>query len=273
MRAELASVDQREGADDVDALPVLRAVRVARSEDVDQLVQGARAELAILALQLRTALQRAHAAEARPAGPDRTDARLLLEAGLDHTLAVRRRSFEDALTSARSDAALVVAAARGAAADLVAAANDELFELLLGGLGPAAPMPPSLRVVGASAPSEETVPPSAADEHPRPVDARGRGERAGGATQSVAAHPAGGRVLAVERDVVVAGREGVAADSEPTVVAEPPMPAVAAVETAPLVADVAPIRPPLLRRFLYVDVLLPMLAVLIVLAVLLAWVG
>ncbi len=312
MPGELATLDLGDDAAQEAELPALHAVLVVPEGEGDQLLRAARAELAVLSLQLRTAVHEAEVAEARAHRPDLSDARALLDASLEHTMAVRRRALDDELAEARSDAALAVAAARGAAADVVAAASEEMLAALLEGVRPALIAPPSLRVVGDG--QAELAPPSSAKaEHP-----------AGGAvappepepvTQTVAPSLAAEPVVAaaaaaqVTAPAVEAAAARVAAPAvepaaesvEPAavpgpVVAEPPAVEAVTAPTAVHVVPPSPIAPPptlaiapapapaqlavataprrpLLRRFFYVDVLLPMLAVLIVLVVLLAWVG
>jgi hypothetical protein len=224
-----------------DGLPALEPVQVAREDEVEALVRAARAGIAMLSLQLRSAQQDAENAEQRADERDFSGARELIDASLASWIESRRHLMAQELEQAREDAGDLVSTAHAEAADVVARASEESLAVLLAGTrirvdGPA----PSLRVV-----PEQPV---------EPVTAPAPG-----------AHPSVPLVVTppvVER----------AAEPAPGVVVEP------APAREPAVAPSTPAEPPTpvparAKPLLHLDVLLPMVAVLVVLIVLLAWVG
>lgn len=271
-------------------LPHLTPVLVVDDGEAEQLFRAARAGLAMLSLQLRSL------PTPEPVGPaegDPTDpgpAEVLLRTSLEQSVEGRRIELRDELEQVRADAAAHVAAARHEAASIVAGATEATLQVLLGGARPATPAP-TLRVVtdepprrsplqtlAEAEPAESSLPET---EAPRAPAERAR-----------AAHPAsnlGGAALegSVTRAVSAALAEvfaaGQAALAPPTASSPAPLPTAA--PTAPVPAVPSPAAEPVpaattaaaprsgLRRFLYADVLLPMVAVLIVLVILLAWVG
>lgn len=258
-------------------LPHLSPVQVLDEEKAEDLVRAARAGLALLSLQLRSLPTPA------PAGADERDpadagaAEVLLRTSLERTVDVRRIELRDELEQVRADAAAHVAAARHEAATIVADATDATLQVLLQGVRPVSPGA-NLRVVTDDHAGRSPVP-TVDEEEPAPEpEERVRG-----------GHPASGfggaalegsvtrAVSAALAEVFAAGQAAVALHGAPTPastswtvdVAPPPVPG----PSSPAEPAAAPATASRLRRFLYVDVVLPMIAVLIVLVILLAWVG
>jgi len=92
-------------------------------QDAAGAVLSPRAGLAMLTLQLRSAVQEAQSAEAELASIDEGAAREELRGRLTPLLAERRTILENSLTAVREEAAAEVAAARRAAEVMLATAN------------------------------------------------------------------------------------------------------------------------------------------------------
>lgn len=304
-------------ADDVAPreLPTLQPILVVDEEQVDELARAARADIALLSLQLRTLPP----PSPPPAPPDIIGpAEVLLRTSLEQCLDTRRRELQDELEQVRADAAAHVAAARHEAATVVADATEETLQVLLRGLRPLgsapalrivtddtlrrAPQPapgpalesspvashpaggahagaaegPSVTIDAERAATDVTVASGAADDPlgatDAPADASARPRT--GAGQSAFESSVARAVSSAIAEVFQAGMTG------PIVLAAAPpaasalVPAVAASPAPAPVAETMPAATPRgVARFLYADVLLPMIAVVIVLVILLAWVG
>lgn len=235
-------------------LPSLDPVLVADHAIADELFRSSRAGLAMLALELRVALHEAATAEAAgttelPVDPlVATEARLLARTSLDDHLVRRRAELAHEVERARVAAARGLSAAQAEATAVVDEARQELLLVLLDGVDQCPPRGPGLRF------DTDPMPPGALLEPPAgPV-----GEPA----PEIVAPPA-------PSDVGVTGIAPVPAGF--TIEREAPaQPAPAIVVAAPLPADDSA---SFWARYLYADVVLPLVAVLIVAVVLLAWVG
>lgn len=238
MSVELATEHR---ADQDVPLPLLKPVLVAPAVDVEALLRERRSELAELHLrQRRTRYELEELTAAAPAS-ELARAQALLEDTLSLQFAARRRQHEAELDAARAEAANVVATAQHEATELLAAANTVLVEAFLGGAVTSVPHPPVLRVVGGPVPAGSDLHPTITARVSMPV------------TEPMPA-------VAMPRET----------DVSPDVPVSAPIP--------------APILPPppddarapqrwTLRPFLYLDVVLPLVAVLIVIVIVLAWVG
>ena len=244
------------------SLSTLEPVLVARGEDVDQVVRTARAGIAILSLQLRSVQQAAGVAEAQEtAWPDEA-VREFLGSSLEARLARRRDEMARELDQVRSDAARLVLATRATAAELVAQAGEETLAVLLAG-STARSAAPSLRII---------------TERLHPPDEPSRGPVALAPDHPVVrTEPAPTAVPRVEQ--LVPDTSPVAVVHEVAVITLPELANAAPVVPSAVVpaANPAPVseapRSSRVSRFLYADVLLPMVAVLLLLVLLLAWVG
>lgn len=250
MLAEAMPADGSRSGGGVATLPSLRPVLVGRSEDIERLIGSERAGVTLLSLELRAALRDAEVAEQVDGRVDLDGARELLRTSLDQQLASRRHRLGDQLAQTRMAAAAVVIAAQAEARTLLATASAEVVQVLVqdAALGPVLSAP-SLRVVAdhSRSPGESADPTSPTAE--------------GAVLATVTAAPPAGTLT-------------------PAPVAPFPVAPVAPVAPAPCVP--APVEaivthaPPDrsgLARYLYLDVVLPLIAVLIVVVVLLAWVG
>lgn len=302
MLGEATAIDPRDSDGAVLGLPRLTPVPVVAAGEVDELVRSARAGVAMLSLRLRTVLNDVAVAERGDPQVDLFHARELARSSLDQHVWGRRRELAEELEQARADAAFTVTAARTEAAELVAAATEETRQILLAGLSPLPPAPLGLRVVP-DGPVSPVVP-----SHPsvRQLAESAREARLAGASvePEVAAlliaplfEPEPEREVAPHLDlrldepVQEASARSAAAPAAPMEVAVPVTQAVYVDVDAPVplplgvseshasgngtAVGIATEQPahPALSRFLYVDVVLPMIAVLVVLVVLLAWVG
>lgn len=208
-------------------VPLLIAVETATTDVVDSLLEGARAELASLALQVRLESATAAEAEAHDLGCDDPDTWAFLTASLAQRVDAERAEMARALDQALADGAARVRAAHAEAMALLLAVQAEV-------LGDAAdPTPHPLL----DAPAPSPPPPSAAT--------LAEGHREGN------------------------GNGHVPRPSTPAALPEP----LALLGTAAAPAPRAGRRRRGLRRFLYVDTILPMVAVLIILVILIAWIG
>lgn len=200
-------------------------------------------------------------------------ARRLLREALGDRVEQRRRELADHVEQERARAASCVTAAQVQAAEIVAVASEERLGVLLAGVDLAVAAPPSLRVVTSDEPAvdpgdvlgteiqradasdDRTVEASvlapddvvAPTPYPDPAQ-RGQAVEALTAVQ-VAAIAAASQVLLHQQGGAPRSAAG-----------------------RPAADDAAPSRG-FWGRWLYLDVLLPMIAVVIVLVVLLAWVG
>lgn len=243
------------------SLPALRPVLVAPAHAVEELVRSRRATTAMLALQLRAA-EHDHPERDEPGqDDDEVDlnaARALLVAALDDRVARRRQELAEQLERERASAATVVSTAQAEAAALVATASDERLQVLLDGIQPTSGSTPSLRVVSdADALAvAAAVPRVSADVE--------LGDAPTAAALTIAAHPAGG-LPAAPVELAAVHAAAIAAASQLIRQSES--------AASPAASQGAPAARTFRGRWLYVDVLLPMVAVVIVLIVLLAWVG
>lgn len=240
-------------------VPALAPLQVVAEAEVDQLVRSARAGIAMLSLRLRTVLDEVVVTERASPEVDLVHARELAISSLEKHLWLRRRELAEELEQARADVAFTVTAARSEAAELVAAASEETRQILLAGLSPVPAGPPSLRVVSEGA--ADAVAPhadSSLDVPTAPVHES--------PTASIAAPTAPNDVAAPATATVHIELD--ASRSRSDAPAEPVAGEATGVNTT---AEGSARRGP--SRYLYADVVLPMIAVLVVVVVLLAWVG
>ena len=254
-----------EGTEAGRGLPALEPVHVAPEGEVDALVRAARAGIAMLSLQLRSAQQDAELAESRAQEHDFVGARELIDASLTHWVESRRLQMAQELEQAREDAVNLVSAAHAEAADVVAQASEESLAVLLAGMrtrpdggAPGLHVVPEQLVAPVVLPAPRdhpsvpvVLPPSPAPEPqvdlvPEPVP-----------DSAPAPEPVPQGEVVREADTTSAPAVVVTPAAPPSTDGEP--------------ASTSP--PSRLNQLLYLDVLLPLLAVLVVLVVLLAWVG
>lgn len=279
----------------------LRTVTVFDGPDVQPAVHAARAGVAVLALQVRAAVHEADLAE-RSRDVRWESAREVLRMSLDELLDERRSALDHALAEARAEAATTVAAAHAEADRIVVEARRRQVEIRQrldpdeprpGGGPPAEPTavtPP--RSAYAEPPVDEpekaVVEPAESEavagtetHEPDPEPAWGE-EPPDSATHPSSADAAGS--LGPQPQALLLTAEGVAQLLQAAVAAGVsqaflatggaptptplPAPPLAVPSATPVV-----VRRPLWRRLLYVDVVLPLIAVLVVVVVLLAWVG
>lgn len=246
-------------------LPSLKPVSVAPADQVECAVRAARADVARLKLQVRAIEHGADAAEVEAAAVGHVDVvdlngtQEFLRAALEHRLTARRRELADEVARAREEATRLVSAAHSEAAALVDAARGDMLNALLGQPAVApAPPGPHLRVVA----PEPVARPAIPAEHP-----------AAGATPPLT-DPAVAELLQLLQAVVTPQ----VSEQVTTGATERVTPAFgAALLPPPALApgQVAESRTKasVVARFMYLDVILPLVAVLIVIVVLLAWVG
>ncbi len=288
------------GRDEV-VLPTLNPVYVTASADAEHLFQVARASIAMPALDLRAASIDADNAEAENAeatpstvGSD-ADVRALrdwLKGILDQHYVEAQRDFAIRLQTARIEAAAVLSRAQAEATAIVESARSQMLETLLGGAAPGF-VPPVGGGSGEMPVLDLTEPMSNGHHQPliegQPFSSNGSNARINGAA---VASP---QETSVETDAPPAARTEIRqAIAEPLmivserVVAQPAVAETADAETAD--AETAQRRelneasaaPPALREtrkrsplanFVYLDVLLPLTAVVILIVMLLALVG
>jgi len=266
--------DGSTGTDRLSAmLPTLTPLLVAGEEEIDQVDRTARAGIAILSLQLRTVERSASLAEAQETNWDLHAAQGFLQASLGHRMEMRRREMAEEVEQVRGEAVRLVLQSRATAADLIAKAGEESLALLMAGTGvDRTSGAPSLRII-----SQRRTDPAGQDLHAltHPFDH----PASDAARTSVA-----GRIVA---PVVAPIPVVLPPDAERTSTPVTPPPAPSASATATVSTPVVVVPTTLadpgvseepkpqspLSRFLYLDVLLPMIAVLILIVVLLAWVG
>lgn len=254
-------------------------------EDLDQMVRTARAGVARLALQLRAA---EHAAAAESGAPD---ADLTQVSEIPRTdLAVPRaeppRAMVEELAQIRSDALQLLARARAQAAGQAADASDETLALLRGPSPTSSTAPPTLRVVidpptpvavsapaPVVAPAPPAPPPVAAVVAPSPLPfSPPPPPEAEPVTEPVpVTYPAPDQPLppAAADPLGELGALG-------GLVVVLAMPAAETARTAAVPVVPAQAERPAkdgASKFLYADVVLPMIAVLVLVVLLLAWVG
>jgi hypothetical protein len=298
MQADTAAAAIADAPVTTGPLPALRQVLVVAEEDVDEVVRSTRAGIARLALRVRTAVQDADAAERHVRTWEVTAVRDFLSASVDQKMESRRLEMANELEQAKAEAARLVLSSRSEAAAILTAASEETRSLLLArAIAPAPPAARSLRVVGDAPapvihPKRTVVHASLAVPLAEPEPVMVPEPLVEPALQpEPVAEPLAEPVL--EPAPVVAPLP--ATESVPVVAHLPlalstpgPAPQMATITlpaeaVAQLLADparhlagrdaAAGARRPHLGRFLYLDVLLPMIAVLVVLVVLLAWVG
>lgn len=238
MLGERTLEHDRSGPDD-GSLPTLTAVLVAPADALDDLLRVRRAEVAHLRLRLR-ALEGRSLEPAPPTSPtqEAPAARALLVASLERHAERRRLELAEALDVARVEAAAVISRAHGEVNSLVAAAHSDVVGALLAGTRAPATAP-TLRLVDDAAED-------ATDEEP---------------TAAVAPVPSGAETT-----------DGQVEDLVRRLAAALPPVEVAPVHSLPA-ADGEHTSRWSLRSFLYLDVLLPLIAIVIVIVVLLAWAG
>lgn len=289
------------------SLPEPEQVLVAAGDEVEPLLRAARAQIAQLSLQLRSADHEANELEAALSEDD-TSGRDLLRAGLDELIESRRHELAQDLEQELARAADVVSAARSEAARIRLTAPPVEPS---GGTGAR-----RLQVVaddeGDDPSSDDQPPAELADEKapppdpPEPVETAGVDDRAWraavpgvyeGAPEPAPAHEA---VVAQEQP---SEKADAAPRSDPDLASAPllrelvsaavtaavsqALGAVGAARQSPSpvwtdqptgVNPMLPVnarapRPPFWRQLLHVDVILPLVLVVIVFVVLLAWVG
>ena len=260
-------------------LPELAPVLVATDDaGIEQMLQAARADVARLSLELRVARRKADAAERSTAAlevPEPTigdvdlqGARDLLQASLSERVAVRRAELAVELEQTRVESARVVASAQRQAEAYVATAQDDVLAALFHPGNPLRPLSP-LPTIDIAPPMDGTP-----DESVEDADDIARRDEV--------APPLAVSVPAADGQATTAGVAAILAALQPFLVAQAAAPAAVTVPiaTAPIATAVAPVaplpgppRPPVWSRLLYADVLLPLIAVVVVLVILIAWVG
>ncbi len=280
MAAEQASTTSlAPGAVDVVDLPVLAARWFAPADVVEPQLRANRAELARLHLELRSALRVADQAQAEPPKAEVGPVAATLASNLRQHTERRRRELDEELASARAEATSLLADARAEAEREVTTARDATLYALLGASAVPEPTlaPPALHLV-ADAPAAPLPEPIVAPAVSAPVVgadvASSVLDPSSALAQQLAA--AGVTTTGAVPIIVLPG-----AGAPPMAPAPAPAPAPLAAPTpeaptsASPVTDAPPARDerPLWRRFLYLDVVLPAIAVLIVLIVLVAWMG
>jgi hypothetical protein len=243
-------------------LPRVEPVQIATDDrNVEQLVRSARAGVARLSLELRVARHNAEVAEQRLDAEDEATivdlpaARELLRTSLSQAVDLRRAALATEVEEARLEAARIVASAHRRAEAYLAAAHDGVLATVIDPARTLAPLPP--------------VPPTVVpDDDPAEPESAPVREGAAVAPVSATALEVASILAALQLHPTtplqpVALPVGVGPAAGPVHAPAPPVP-------APV-----PPRPrvPLRSRLMHADVLLPLIAVVAVLLVLLAWVG
>lgn len=262
MLGDAPAIDLRDADGGLAGLPLLAPIAVAGEAEVEELVRSARAGVAMLSLRLKAVLNDVAVLERAEPQADLDAAAELARSSLERHITTRRHELADALDQARADAAFDVTAARTEAIEMVATATEETREVLLAAVGPVLAPPPNLHVVS-DGPSGAAV-----ASHPsvRNVVAPDRaGDEASHRAQPSPAAPIGPSTASPlsEPAPAVPART----TTLPVVVEAAPAPIAGAAQAARDGSGRA------VSRYLYADVVLPMIAVLVVLVVLLAWVG
>lgn len=228
--------------------PAVRPVMAAPDSEIEPLIRSARASVARIALQVRTTQYEVERVERSPSDEDRDAASTLLATSLAELVEDRRRDLLRGLDEARTEAAHAVSAARQEAAARALAATAVVDDQR--------PAEPSAATAVAAPPVAEP----AADRPvpwPDPVT-----------TVAPPPDPPVAAGLRPEELGLLVQAAVTASLSQITAAA------IAANATAGSAAPTQVlVRRPLWRRFLYLDVALPLIAVLAVVVVLLAWVG
>jgi len=209
-------------------------VDTASTQAIDRLVEDVRAELVALAVQLGIAARAAAGAEEQHPGPENPEVYEAVAADLAERLGRARLEFSHELDRARADAARRLEAARVEGAALVASARAEIL-----GVAPVAGNAQLLT-------NDPTV-------------------SAAGVVSGVVGEP-----------VTTSAASAPTSDAAPPVGAPPGVRIAAAPSGRPAphpVAQLASTARTGLRRFLYVDTILPIIAIVIVFVILLAWIG
>lgn len=241
------------------SLPELTPVLVAADdEDVTEILRAARAEVAQLSLALRAANHELELAEQRRpeldaalGEVDLAGARQFLRIVLEQHVAARRTELADELEETRTEAARIVASAEERADAHVATAREAALAALLQPAQPLPPLPPLPAAV-----DDEDGPAAPAPDEP------GR--------ETTVSHLQ--EVVADGADTTALGIASILSALQPVLAAQAVQPSPAA-QPALTVRAVRTPRPSLASRLLFADVLLPMIAVVVVLIVLIAWVG
>lgn len=300
MTAAPSAVEDDEEAATAWSPPVLHPVLVVADTELEPLARSARASVAMLALQLRAALRDADAGQrdepSDPTGEDTNDPRMLelLRSSLEERVERRRHDLAQELGDVRAEAAASIAAARTEVASLVAAAREEMLQALAGaGEPPVAAAPPNLRIVTGGGVDGHAVTVHSLTRSPAVTPNEGMP-----ASQDAVARPRDPAVPEPERQPAAESKPQPRAEAQPqpepqprpelrpqpvaAVFAEPSVPvtdylAPAVVTLSPPPGSAASVKPaggrPLWARYLYLDVVLPLVAVIVVLIVLLAWLG
>lgn len=255
------------------SVPTLAAVEAVPAADVERLILTIQAELASLTRRCQVLQTSASEATEAPLAAASPGPLTFLGSNFDEHFQAKRAELARALAQARTEASQRVRAAEVRAAGLLASPNAQLDGQ---DLRRYAPIPPG--------PSRPDFPPAP------PVQPKY-------AAFSVAAGPA---MVTLSSPANAPGltpprreqrqrqqqrelqREQQREERRQRPVAPPRTPAVPRPERVPRAPKVVPVQVPAnrrpsqrrgVRRFLYLDTVLPMLAVLIVLVVLLAWMG
>lgn len=225
-------------------LPELTPVLVATRREVDLVVKDGRAEVARLALELKSTLHEVAELERLVDEPGPPDSPELLLAAIEAQKRAQRQTFPETVERVTAEAAATVAAARSEADALIAAASAASTDVLRRALQSA--LPPSVRIHGADV---ATAPaPLSASFAPPPVSIAAPSFPVTFAAPTFAAPPP----------------------------APPPPPPVTSTATGAATADsktVSGIRHAGIRSLLYADVLIPVIGAVIILVILLAWIG
>lgn len=306
MIADFTAQMKRRAFDD-EELPVLSPVVVVAGADVEHVFQEARASIAMLTLELRAAISDAEEAGSHQGVMDLNVLDLNVEENaqaahewlqltINRSLEVGRAELAVRLDEARGDAARIVAQAQTEAAALVEEAREEMSRLLLGRAGSS--FVPSAEASMHTAPNVDHF--SAYSNGLKSTSLNGASARINGASNSLNGAPTviNAASAAVQAEEVI---ESVISEPElimaPVVIAEPLvvpvapdpvnelsaiLPALEPVTLEPVAFEPAKLEPALLKadrkrpywaKIFYVDVLLPLTAVFILIALLLALVG
>lgn len=260
------------------ALPVPRQVVAAGDEDVDAVVRAARAHVARLSLELRSLRHEAELAQPTADDPgaggevlDIPAARQFLHAGLENRLSSRRREMRIELDEARTAAALRIRDAQDESARLVGVAREELMAALVSATG----RPDGVARSGVRASQRQMAEPTAGRIALEPATPSPWAPIADGVVAPTEARvalplaPPATPTLVLPAPVVAPAPAP--ASSMPPPAAPAPSPAPTPHVPAPRAPAPGRRKPSLRAKFLHADVMLPLIAVVIVLVVLVAW--
>lgn len=303
-----ALMEERGSEGTASVIPTLKPILVAADQDVDALIRTARANIARLSLELRVVLNDATAAESEgdnlggaTIGSDLIAAREFLRSALDSRIEERRRELASQVEEGRAEAARRIEAAQIEARALVDSARAELLAVLLKGTQPAPVTPVDLVThVDPVTPASLRIVADQVFRADHPAGANHNGSIPTSGNDAAAGYEVEAP-LVQDHDPLLPTEAVVTATSAPEqtspAVPEPetqqdPDPVAAsdgtrepgAVRTAePLLTDLPDQLGPQVAKarqggsywakFLYLDVALPLIAVLVVTIVLLAWLG